>query len=142
MDRYLLKQVIQSNDKLLLELKEVVDIDSTNKKIEDLTTLSLKEDFWLDQVKAKNIIDETNELKDRLSNLKRLCDLEDTLSLIYDMSSEDNDSLNDADSIKEEFDSLYESFQNELLLDKKEDRLNAIVEIHSGAGGTESLDFV
>ena len=142
MDRYLLKQVIQSNDKLLLELKEVVDIDSTNKKIEDLTTLSLKEDFWLDQVKAKNIIDETNELKDRLSSLKRLCDLEETLSLIYDMSSEDNDSLNDADSIKEEFDSLYESFQNELLLDKKEDRLNAIVEIHSGAGGTESLDFV
>ena len=142
MDRLLLKQTIQSNEKILDEIKNVLDVPKTKSRIEELSTLTLKDDFWLNQKEAKEVIDEQKDLKEKLAILDRLYYLEDTLKTIYDLSEDDIDMLDEVEKHIQEFDELTENLQNELLLDLKEDKLGAIVEIHSGAGGTESLDFV
>ena len=96
-------------------------------------------DFWDDNNKATSIIDEINELKkivERLTNLKNK--IESNLELI-DSNEEEMIELatSELDEIKEELDNL-ETFT---LLDGPYDKYNAVLEIHPGAGGTESCDW-
>ena len=95
--------------------------------------------FWDDSNKATSIIDEANNLKkivERISNLKNK--IESNLDLLnYD----DNEMLelitSEVDDVKNELDDL-EIF---VLLNGPYDKYNAVLEIHPGAGGTESCDW-
>ena len=95
--------------------------------------------FWDNSNKATSIIDEANNLKkivERISNLKNK--IESNLDLLnYD----DNEMLelvtSEVDDVKNELDDL-EIF---VLLNGPYDKYNAVLEIHPGAGGTESCDW-
>ena len=95
--------------------------------------------FWDDNNKATSIIDEVNELKkivERITNLKNK--IESNLELVASKDEEIIELLtSEVDEIKEELDSL-EIFT---LLNGPYDKYNAVLEIHPGAGGTESCDW-
>lgn len=96
--------------------------------------------IWDDHDKAKTLIDETNELKNRvnqiikikenLDNLKIMCNESLDSELISLLESELNQIK--ADIPKLEFDVLFNDDY---------DNCNCILEIHSGAGGTEACDW-
>ena len=95
--------------------------------------------FWDDSNKATSIIDEVNNLKkivERISNLKNK--IESNLELL---NSDDDEFIelvtSEVDDIKNELDDL-EIF---VLLNGPYDKYNAVLEIHPGAGGTESCDW-
>ena len=95
--------------------------------------------FWDDSNKATSIIDEVNDLKkivERISNLKNK--VESNLELL---NCNDNEFIElvtaEVDDIKKELDDL-EIF---VLLNGPYDKYNAVLEIHPGAGGTESCDW-
>ena len=95
--------------------------------------------FWDDSNKATSIIDEVNNLKkivERISNLKNK--IESNLELL---NSDDDEFIElvtgEVDDIKNELDDL-EIF---VLLNGPYDKYNAVLEIHPGAGGTESCDW-
>ena len=95
--------------------------------------------FWNDSNRATNIIDEVNNLKkvvERINNLKNK--IESNLELL---SSNDDEILDlvtsEVEEIKKELDDL-EIF---VLLNGPYDKYNAVLEIHPGAGGTESCDW-
>ena len=95
--------------------------------------------FWNDSNRATNIIDEVNNLKkvvERINNLKNK--IESNLELL---SSNDDEILDlvtsEVEDIKKELDDL-EIF---VLLNGPYDKYNAVLEIHPGAGGTESCDW-
>ena len=95
--------------------------------------------FWEDSNKATSIIDEVNNLKkivERIGNLKNK--IESNLELL---NSNDNEFIelvtSEVDDIKNELDDL-EIF---VLLNGPYDKYNAVLEIHPGAGGTESCDW-
>ncbi len=99
--------------------------------------------FWDDNIAAQKVIDETNQLKskfDRFFQLNSL--LEDTEIMVDLYAEEPDDSL--AEEVTEQLTKLTEqvkSYQLHLLLNGKYDHNNAILEIHPGAGGTESQDW-
>lgn len=119
------------------------DLSSKNKQIEDYDKQTLEPDFWQDQKKAQQVIRAKNVLKDIVDRYEEL-DLQLT-------------SLNDtADELKSEFDEelmmiaeeeymdmdkKFEDFEIQVLLSHEYDQNNAILEIHPGAGGTESCDW-
>ena len=95
--------------------------------------------FWDDSNKATSIIDEVNNLKkivERISNLKNK--VESNIDLL---NSEDDEFIelvtSEVDNIKNELGDL-EIF---VLLNGPYDKYNAVLEIHPGAGGTESCDW-
>lgn len=103
----------------------------------------LEESFWSDRKKAQSLISEANSLKDLLANLQQLStaitEIGDLLSSLKEDEDEEILML-----VQQEFDEIlenYQQFEIKVLLSEPYDRHNAIVELHPGAGGTESQDW-
>lgn len=119
--------------------------DLTDKKaqIKDMDDQILESGFWSDQKKAQGVIRVRNRMKDIVDGYEKLD---------AQLSSLDET----ADVLKEEFDqellmiaeeeyidavSELEGFEITILLSHEYDHNNAILELHPGAGGTESCDW-
>ena len=99
--------------------------------------------FWNDNEKAQEKIAELNNLKEVTDNIVSLKkEINDNLELLELISLEKDDEI--LESITDFATSLsrkVSKLELELLLNGEYDHGNAIVEIHSGAGGTEACDW-
>lgn len=100
--------------------------------------------FWSDQKQAKRVIDEANALKDLVlmyeRSRKQFGELVDTHQMVKEAFDPEMNQL-----LEEEYKSAmvgFEEFEMRILLSHTYDRSNAIMELHPGAGGTESQDWV
>ena len=115
------------------------DLARLEKEISELQAISEKEDFWSDQKSALKTINELNSKKSTVEKYKSLNSTYVDLIELIDLGDE---SL--LDSLNESFDELKTSlseFEVERLFTGEFDSLNAIIEIHPGAGGTEAQDW-
>ena len=97
--------------------------------------------FWNDKTKSEQTIKELNNLKETYTPLLDIKNkIKDLLELLEIILEEELDStvLKELEEIEKNF----EKIKINLLLNKEHDSNNAIVEIHSGAGGTEACDWV
>ena len=115
------------------------DLAKLENEIKDLQTLSEKEDFWNDQKSALKTISELNSRKELFETYKRLSSDYSDLKELLELKDESIlDSLNESsDSLKRDVD----EFEISRLFTGEFDSLNAIIEIHPGAGGTEAQDW-
>ncbi len=98
-------------------------------------------DFWLDQSNAKRILREIKELKNIIEPLERAeKDLKDLEGFI-ELYSEDESLSEDLNRSLRELESSVEKLEFARLLSLPDDSKNAIITIHSGAGGTEACDW-
>ena len=111
--------------------------DKKKLRIHELETITSDPNFWSTK-NSESIIQELNELKNNLNNVSELKEkIEGNLELIgndLEMNQVIETELNDIEPKLNELKTL-------LLLDGPYDSLDAIVEIHPGAGGTESCDW-
>ncbi|KON66969.1 peptide chain release factor 2 [Peribacillus butanolivorans] len=100
-------------------------------------------DFWNDQSKAQTVINETNALKDQVNQLSDLNDAYENLDLTYELVKEESDEELLAELVEEItiLSQKMNEFELQLLLSEEYDSKNAILELHPGAGGTESQDW-
>ncbi len=99
--------------------------------------------FWDDQAAAQKVIDENNALKGKFDAYQTLANEVEDLAVAYELLNEEPDAEMQAD-FERDFEQAQHDLQQyrlNLLLDGPYDRNNAIVEIHPGAGGTESQDW-
>ncbi|KOP69095.1 peptide chain release factor 2 [Bacillus sp. FJAT-18019] len=100
-------------------------------------------DFWDDNEKAQALIAEMNAVKSSVDQYQKLqADYDDAAVMIELADEEGDDSL--AGEIGETIKELVarvEEFELQLLLNQPYDKMNAILELHPGAGGTESQDW-
>ena len=82
-------------------------------------------------------------MEQKLNKLKKIEDTQKSLSEFLEMLSieDDEELFLNVQSELEEFENFIENTYLETLLKGKYDNLNAIIDIHSGAGGTESQDW-
>lgn len=99
--------------------------------------------FWDDQDKAQSIINESNSLKDQVTEYHELTETYDDLEVAFELIKEEPDSDLQADLENEltAFSERMNQFELQLLLNGPYDKNNAILELHPGAGGTESQDW-
>ena len=99
--------------------------------------------FWDDAVKAQELINDANAVKEKVQGLTNLQDDLEELELMVDMleEAEDKGLRNELESGVKELEAKLEKFELDMLLNAPYDSNNAILEIHAGAGGTESQDW-
>lgn len=115
------------------------DLDKLNNDISELTVQSEKEDFWSDQKSALKIVSELNFKRGIVAKYSEIASNFKDLEELIDMG---DDSI--LESINESFEQLKlatQEFETERLFSGEFDSLNAILEIHPGAGGTEAQDW-
>ena len=100
--------------------------------------------FWDDNVKAQKLINENNELKTKFDNFHHLNEAVDDLTVLFELLKEDEDDNEIQTELNEKLTQTQkqmDAYQLTLLLNETYDSNNAILEIHPGAGGTESQDW-
>ncbi len=100
-------------------------------------------DFWNDQQKAQTVINEANALKESVNQLAEMTEAYENLDVTYELVKEESDEELQAE-LEEEITALVQKmndFELQLLLSEEYDKNNAILELHPGAGGTESQDW-
>lgn len=99
--------------------------------------------FWDDNEKAQDKISKLNRLKDFTNNVVSLKnEISDNLELLELVSLEnDKDVLDSIVNFGKSLDNKVSKLELELLLNGEYDHSNCVVEIHSGAGGTEACDW-
>ena len=119
------------------------DPETKQSRIKDLEVYSNRVDFWDDREKAESMLQEMNALKNKLSKVEELKNKIDSNLDILNLIKENPDSElqqeveNDIDEIRVSL----EHVELELLLNAPYDKCDCILEIHPGAGGTESCDW-
>lgn len=108
------------------------------KKLEDEVN---SDHFWDDRNRAVKIIDELNNKKDLVENHQKLLDDCKNLEDLFLLASEDDGFLDEIDAEWKNFKKEFDAFRLDVLFRGEYDHLNAICEIHPGAGGTESQDW-
>jgi len=103
----------------------------------------LQPDFWDDQQKAQAVINESNGLKELVNEYNDLVETQENLELTHELAKEENDEelKGELEGEITEFIQRMNDFELQLLLSEPYDKNNAILELHPGAGGTESQDW-
>ncbi len=100
-------------------------------------------DFWDDNDAAQQVINELNAVKSSVDQYARLQQEYDDISVMLELAEEEGDDSLEAEiaaSSQALVDKL-SAFELQLLLNQPYDKMNAILELHPGAGGTESQDW-
>lgn len=126
----------------LIILGGLFDLDGKIKRVEEINNLMLESSFWdnretsdrlVSELKYdKNIIDNINDLSNKLSS---------NISMLNDIKSDDIELLSLVEEDYYDIGRLIEKATLDTYLSGEYDNNNAIMEIHAGAGGTESCDW-
>lgn len=112
-------------------------------KIKDLEELSLKQDFWSDQDKAREVLQKKTKLTEVLDKWERfnneINDIDNLGSIA--LQEKDEQVLQDLAAELEQLNSAVSQEELKMMLNSEQDSLNAIFSIHAGAGGTEAQDW-
>lgn len=126
-----------------MPLGGLFDLEGLEEVIAEGEAMMADPNFWDDQQKAQTIIDENNAAKQKYQAFKDLESTQEELEVMLEMQQEDFD-----EDLQAEFEAQLSQFEKDLdqyeltqLLNEPYDHNNAIVEIHPGAGGTESQDW-
>ncbi|SCY96229.1 bacterial peptide chain release factor 2 (bRF-2) [Paenibacillus polysaccharolyticus] len=100
-------------------------------------------DFWDDNEKAQAVIAEMNAVKGSVDQYAKLQQDYDDALMMAELADEEGDeelATEIGNSVAAIVGKL-EEFELQLLLNQPYDKMNAILELHPGAGGTESQDW-
>ena len=124
-------------------LRDALKLEPAAKEIEELEAASERDGFWNDVEKSQKVQKRLKVLKSKCEKYAKLCSTWDDMYTMCEMAIEEND-----ESMLEELESEYARFTEELestrlstLLTGEYDANNAILTLHSGAGGTEAQDW-
>ena len=117
---------------------------SKKERIKELEELMNEADFWLDKENSENVVNELNLLKSKIKDIELIKDKIDSnieLLNMMDSNSKDFDIINEINDDLIKIDSNLEKVELELLLNGPYDKCDCLIDIHPGAGGTESCDW-
>jgi len=101
----------------------------------------LDPDFWNDAKKAGEITKTLNQKKNKLKSFEKSAQAVDDLAVLYDFYKEGEASEEDVAAQYAIASNAIDDQELQKMLSKPEDHLDAVIQITSGAGGTESCDW-
>jgi peptide chain release factor 2 len=103
----------------------------------------LQANFWLDKYKAQKIIKEKKLQEDLIKSYNLSVKECNEISDLFDLAVEENNKLIINESLKNLEQLRLKAKKNEIkcFLSSESDSLDSYIEIHAGAGGTESQDW-
>ena len=98
-------------------------------------------DFWKDQAEAQKILQRRRRLQDDVNLSDSLKKQRDDLGVLVEWAQGGEDVAGDLQAGLDALQVQVEAAETKRVLGGEHDRLNAVVTIHPGAGGTESQDW-
>lgn len=128
---------------MLKILGGLFDLDSKKARIAELEARMSDPAFWDNQSVAQKVIQESNGLKNDVESFETVEETLENLEVSYELVKEENDQelFDDLQTELQDFKGEVNKFELQLLLSEPYDANNAILELHPGAGGTESQDW-
>ena len=112
-------------------------------QLQQLTETTKNPNFWLNREESEKVLKQITDLKDLINSIESLKQqIENNLELLSLLEIEPDDSLNK--NLEEECKVIEKKVTDLnllLLLNGPYDKNNCIIDIHSGAGGTEACDW-
>ena len=119
------------------------DPDTKSKRIKELEEIMNEPNFWNDKKTSEKVINELNTLKNQMNKVEELKEKVITnKEMLNDLKEDFDEDI--ALLLSEDSKTIEESLKEvkiELTLNGEFDKNDAVVEIHSGAGGTEACDW-
>lgn len=112
-------------------------------KIEELENKASEPDFWNDAANSQAVLKQLKVLKEKLGKFTELESVFEEIQVTIEIGNEEQD-LACVDMVAElmdKFKSEFNALRLETLLTGEYDANNAILSLHSGAGGTEAQDW-
>ncbi|MBI4037256.1 peptide chain release factor 2 [Candidatus Daviesbacteria bacterium] len=113
------------------------DLDDLRRQIRELEAQMNKEGFWDSQQEAKKISQNLSNKQKLINTLESLEKKISDASILFEDVSIHNELVGEVGSIEKELDEL----ELQLFLSGPHDDSEAILSIHSGAGGVEAMDW-
>ncbi|MFJ7404498.1 MULTISPECIES: peptide chain release factor 2 [unclassified Lysinibacillus] len=137
------RNALDTTAKKLADFRRSLDLENKEARIQELDEMMLEPGFWDDQQGAQVVINEGNGLKAIVNEYKELVDTHENLDMTLELLREEPDEELQEELGNElaEFQQKMGDFELQLLLSGPYDHNNAILELHPGAGGTESQDW-
>ena len=123
------------------EIKSAFDSDSILKDLECLKALTLEKDFWTEKQTAQEVLKRISVIERQINDWSELDDSYDEISLFISMINDASDIDNDIKNSFSIFKKILSKMELLNLLSFADDKRDAILTIHSGAGGTDAQDW-
>ncbi|SEH82612.1 peptide chain release factor 2 [Paracoccus alkenifer] len=134
---------VESIRKSLGLLAQRMDWTTAPHRLEEMNAMIEDGDLWSDPARAQKLMRDRQILSDKVETYRRLDqDLRDSVELIELGEAEDDaEIVADAEATLKSLAETAAQKELEALLDGEADSNDSFIEIHAGAGGTESCDW-
>ena len=132
-----LKDVLERAD----ALHKYLEIDKKKIEYEEEDLRTQAPDFWDDPDRAREQMKKVKGIKKWLDGYKDVRDKADELQLAFDFYRDDMVTEEEVDADYAQAIKAIEELELRNMLRQKEDPMDCVVKINSGAGGTESQDW-
>ncbi|MFM7083832.1 MAG: peptide chain release factor 2 [Hyphomicrobium sp.] len=137
------QKLIDTIQEALGLLRRYLDPEHAEERLAELNRKAEDPKLWSNPSDAKKVMRQRQSLEKVLSNFKRMeRELDDNLTLIALAEAERDDAnLDEAESLLKVLAQEVQQKSIEALLSGEADGMNTYLEVHAGAGGTESQDW-
>ena len=121
----------------------IFDLPVKQKELEELEDQAMSPDFWGNPQRVQAVNQRIAVLKDEIAEYEKLDGSVDDLQTLVELAIEEDDSSLEVE-IQDGLSTVTEQFEKielRLMLDGEFDENNAILNIHSGAGGVDAQDW-
>ncbi|TAA73264.1 peptide chain release factor 2 [Planococcus salinarum] len=127
----------------LADFRGSLDLENKEARIQELDEMMIDPDFWNNQEEAQEVISELNILKEVVNTYHGFVDSQENMEMTLELLREESDEELHEDLSEElkEYKAKLADYELQMLLSEPYDKNNAILELHPGAGGTESQDW-
>ena len=132
-----LKELLQRKE----DLKRYLDIDGKKIEVEEEEMRTHVPDFWQDQKAAEAQMKKIKSLRNWINGCEEVELAVDEVSTGFDFVKEGLVEESEVDALYSKALSMLEKLELRNMLRHDEDKMDAILKINSGAGGTESQDW-
>lgn len=143
MEKYEINKYLEKFNTNVSDLRLALNQEFLEEKLQELNNEIVKEDFWNDSKNSNKVISELNDIKEKVHTINKINQGYQDILDAYEMYSleENSETLEFLEELIISFDELVEETTIKVILNDKYDDNDAILEIHPGAGGTESMDW-
>ncbi|MEB8170677.1 peptide chain release factor 2 [Macrococcus caseolyticus] len=143
MEQFEIKNTLETLAEKIDSFRGSLDLEEKETSIKEYEEMMADPDFWNDGDKAQDIINKNNALKSVVQEFSTLEEGLENSEVLFEMYKEESDEDTHQELIEQlnTLQQIANDFELKVLLSGEFDANNAILELHPGAGGTESQDW-
>lgn len=141
MEKYEINKFVNEYQSKINDLELALNIKNKKTEFSKLNEEINSSDFWNDQKHAQSVISNANKLKELIVGYESIEKKLKDIIEISDLALEDAEAMDLLEMLVDELKEETKSLEEKVLLNGKYDYSDCILELHPGAGGTESMDW-